>query len=216
MTGEAPLRRLKLAAVSLGGHLRWFDSFLLARMARKRRAFVLQFIRPIGGTGAELGVFKGHFTHELLSSARPQLLHAVDPWYLLSPTWPWAMGDRSTVRGLADTYRRNSAAIAGGQLVVHVADDREFLAGLADGALDWAYIDSSHAYPHTAEELTLLQRKVKPGGLITGDDWRDDDQHEHAGVARAVREFVASSGSTLLHADATTMQWALRLPNHRA
>ena len=209
---KSALRAPRRLAARVLDRFAWFDSWKLKRVAARRRSFVEQFLAPIGGVGAELGVFKGHFTAELMQTANPTLLYAVDPWHLLSPTWPWAAGRKSTVDGLADVYRRNRVHVESGQLRVHVADDLVFLAALPDEALDWAYVDSSHWYEHTVDELSLLKTKVRPGGLITGDDWHDDSSHRHGGVGRAVREFVASHHAELLYSDDTTMQWAVRLP----
>lgn len=189
------------------------DNVVLNRTAQRRRSFVETYLAPLGGVGAELGVFKGHFTEELLRTARPTQLHAVDPWWLLAPTWPWANGRRSTIEGYVRCCRANAAALQSRQLILHVQDDRHFLAVLEDGELDWAYVDSSHAYEHTVEELQLLHKKVKPGGLITGDDWHDDPKHIHGGVGRAVREFVDAGNARLVYADEASMQWAVLLSN---
>jgi hypothetical protein len=91
-----------------------------------------------------------------------------------------------------------------------VADDRDVLRRFPDGHLDWAYVDSSHAYEHTRDELALLHRKVRPGGVIAGDDWRPDPEHPHHGVHRAVLELVEEHGYDVLVADAGTRQWAIR------
>ena len=79
-------------------------------------------------------------------------------------------------------------------------------------SLDWVYLDSSHAYQHTVEELALLRRKVRPGGVIAGDDWQPDPSHPHHGVHRAVMELVSSGSCEVLYADAGDQQWAIRLP----
>jgi hypothetical protein len=88
--------------------------------------------------------------------------------------------------------------------------DLAFLKRLEDGALDWAYVDTTHQYEHTKAELDLLQRKVKLGGVIAGDDWQLDPYHRHHGVCRAVREFVAVRPFELFYTSDSDMQWAIR------
>ena len=178
----------------------------------RRRRDVLSSLIPTGGVGAELGVHKGHLTPMLMQWFKPTMLYVVDPWYLLGPQWDWAAGDKSTVNALATTIRRLRPALETGRAEVVVADDLVFLAGLEDHALDWVYLDSSHMYEHTTKELELLTRKVKPGGVIAGDDWQPDPSHSHHGVCRAVSEFHAAGRLELSYANGDDHQWAARVP----
>jgi SAM-dependent methyltransferase len=181
-----------------------------------RRRDILRSLIPTGGVGAELGVHKGHLTPKLVEWFQPDRLYVVDPWYLLSPTWDWAAGDKSTVNALARTVRRLRPALEAGRAEIVVADDLVFLAGLADHALDWVYLDSSHMYDHTMKELQLLIRKVKPGGVIAGDDWQPEPDHPHHGVCRAVREFEANGELEIRYASGDDHQWAARVCEHRS
>lgn len=183
------------------------------RYKNRRRREVLMAVIPAGGVGAELGVHKGHLTPLLVEWLEPKKLYAVDPWYLLGPTWEWAAGDKSTVNALARTIRRLRPSIESGQVDVVVQDDLVFLSDLSDGALDWVYIDSSHMYDHTIKELEILLRKVKPGGIIAGDDWQPDPQHRHHGVCKAVREFEAAGHLNIIYSDSLNHQWASRVPS---
>jgi hypothetical protein len=186
---------------------------LLASARRRHddpRAAFVRKVLPKHGVGAELGVFRGHFSPVLFAEASPTCLHLVDPWYLLTPRWHWGTGDRSTVNALRRILKRWKREIEAGRVVVHVGDDRDVLRSFADGQLDWAYIDSSHAYEHTRDELRLLHDKVSPGGVIAGDDWQPDPSHQHHGVHRAVQEFAAESGYEIIYAEAVDRQWAIR------
>jgi SAM-dependent methyltransferase len=119
------------------------------------------------------------------------------------------------VNALALVIRRLRPAIETGQAQVVVDDDRSFLASLDDDALDWVYLDSSHQYAHTLDELELLVRKVKEGGIIAGDDWQPDPEHRHHGVAKAVREFEAAGRLDVFYADAVNRQWASKVRSRR-
>lgn len=178
------------------------------RANRVRMPFV-DAVLPKGGVGAEIGVFKGRFSPVLLRGSEATRLHLIDPWYLLTPVWHWGRGDRSTVNALRRILKRWRHEIEAGRIQVHVGDDRQVLATFPDHCLDWVYLDSSHAYEHTAEELRLLHRTVKPGGVIAGDDWQPDPRHKHHGVHRAVTEFAAAEGYDVVYADETDRQWAI-------
>jgi hypothetical protein len=188
---------------------------LLARVLRRPRRERFLDLLPKGSVGAEIGVFRGHYTREILRIVQPSQLHLVDGWWLLYgeqyPDWgPYTDHGRlktrdayEEVRAILREHDHRDAA------VLHVADDLECLAGFPPGTFDWVYLDSSHEYEHTRKELALLAPRMKPDGLIAGDDWQDDPSHEHHGVARAVREFCAVEGWTLAHRDAFC-QWLIR------
>jgi hypothetical protein len=211
LTGSAaPVSRLRAGA----DLVRWRALELAGAVRHRgeedpRTAFVDQVL-PKGGIGAELGVFKGAFSPVLFEQARPSRLHLVDPWYLLTAEWTWGAGDPSTVHALRRILKRWQRQIDNGSVVVNVGDDRQVLASFDDGYLDWAYVDSSHAYGHTVDELSLLDRKVRPGGVIAGDDWQPDPDHRHHGVYRAVIEFTDTHPYDVIYASNDDHQWALR------
>ena len=159
---------------------------LLARRRDPLRAKFLEQMIPKGGVGAELGVYKGHFTRFILDVAAPERLHLIDPWYLLGERWEWAYGNRSTIEALVGILRTYAAELTCGRAILHIGDDLEVLLTFPDRYFDWVYLDTSHSYGHSVKELELLGVKVKAGGVITGDDWQTDPAHIHHGVCRAV------------------------------
>jgi Methyltransferase domain len=198
----SPVRRLRAWLLELVAAPRE------TRSARTRGNVVAELL-PKGGVGAELGVFKGRFSPVLLRATEAERLHLVDPWYLLTPEWHWGIGDRSTVNALRRILQRLRTEIETGRVEVHVGNDLDVLRRMPDHSLDWAYVDSSHAYDHTVQELALLDRKVRPGGVIAGDDWQPDPDHPHHGVHRAVTEFLQANDYELRYADAGNRQWAI-------
>jgi hypothetical protein len=168
---------------------------------------------PKGGVGAELGVHRGEFAAELLELAEPTRLHLIDLWYLFGLEWHWGEGEeRSTIGALKGILDRFAGELASGRVILHIGDDLELLPTFPDAYFDWVYVDSIHVYEHAQLELELLTAKVRPGGVIAGDDWIEDPDHPHHGVSRAVSEFCKGGGGELVHASADDMQWAVRLP----
>jgi hypothetical protein len=196
---------------------RKFDVIQSVYEKRKNRdrGPALGAVIPRGGVGAELGVHKGHFTPTLMRELEPAQMYVVDPWYLLGARWEWAAGDKSTVNALRRVLNVLRTQLEAGVATIVIADDRTFLRGLEDSTLDWVYVDTSHEYQHTREELKLLLRKVKPGGIIAGDDWQSSESHRHHGVCRAVSESVTAGDLTLLFADDRSKQWVTQVPGSR-
>ena len=176
----------------------------------RRIELLKRFIAP-RGVGAELGVHKGYFTPVLFTGLAPAKLYLIDPWYLQGKQWSWGEGNRRAVDALSRILHELEDELASGKAVLCIDDDLTALAKMPDEHLDWAYLDTTHQYDHTASELELLKLKVKPDGIIAGDDWRPDASHRHHGVCKAVREFVGRERCTLLHADEASLQWILRL-----
>lgn len=181
---------------------------------RRRRTFLESL--PKQAVVAEIGALRGHFSREIMRVAEPRELHLVDVWWELFgdvyPDWgPETRHGTLTTRAaheevsqLARDYERDNGALCR----VHVGDDRVVLKEFADHHFDWVYVDSSHEYEHTRQELELLRTKVKPDGIIAGHDWFDDPDHPHHGVRRAIGEFCAEHGWRVRGRDVFS-QWAI-------
>ena len=82
---------------------------------------------------------------------------------------------------------------------------RRFLTRISTGST-WT---PRTTYEQTKLELQLLQKKVKPSGVIAGDDWQPDPAHPHHGVYKAVQEVIAEGKYRILYADTYNLQWAI-------
>ncbi|WP_246706365.1 class I SAM-dependent methyltransferase [Rhizobium laguerreae] len=196
------------------------SKFLRAEFLSDHRLKSRQFLCdlfPKGGVGAEFGVFTGLFSTILLDRAKPKSAYFVDPWWLIFgnhyPDWGvyTANGRLSTSRAHDVASRRIKRSAQGASVSVHVDYSVPFLEQLPDDHLDWVYLDSSHSYDGTAEELKVLRCKVKSGGIVAGDDWHDALDHAHSGVAVAVREAVGAGAFEMI-GSYPALQWAIRRP----
>jgi hypothetical protein len=181
-------------------------------LGKSRRKRILRTL-PRGAVAAEIGVFRGEFTDHILRITRPRELHLIDGWWKIYgerfPDWgPYTDGGRLRTR---DAYQQAREVVrsrsAEDVCTFHVGDDVPLFRRFPDSYFDWVYLDTSHDYQHTLEELTILDRKVKPSGLIVGDDWQEDPGHRHHGVCRAVREFCGDSQWELRRVQAR--QWCI-------
>ena len=178
------------------------------------RRGVLALVKP-GTVGAELGVFTGLFSEVILEVARPAVLHLVDPWWLLYgelyPDWgAYTAGGTLPTRVAHDAAAARAKAHRDAcEVEIHVSTSADWLRDLPDASLDWVYIDSTHQYRDTLEELTQLREKIRPDGIVLGDDWRPEPSDPHHGVFRAVHELVRAGLWDVLRVDEHT-QWAVR------
>jgi hypothetical protein len=121
---------------------------------------------------AEIGVHEGDFAAALLARC-PQIerYYLVDPWRHLD-NWNKplnAQGDEWEAR-LTTALSRTS--FAKNKRVVLRGTTLEVAERMADGLLDFAYIDGDHTLRGITTDLITIAPKVRPGGWIGGDDFR--------------------------------------------
>jgi hypothetical protein len=111
---------------------------------------------------------------------QPATLHLVDTW-----------GSERFSAGFERVQSRFAREIAAGSVVVHRGRAVDILPGLAGKLLDWLYLDTTHAYADTAQELRLCESLVKDGGRIAGHDFCTGNPYSGVpyGVIQALYEF---------------------------
>ena len=151
---------------------------------------------PKGGVGAEIGVFRGHFSEMICEVLSPRRFYLVDPWTLQGERYSWG--------GAYFNEGRLPTAVARDQALMRVKAFAEVEPVLVEGffpdcaaqipeKLDFVYLDASHKYEPTLRELRALEPMVKPGGVIFGDDWWPNPKAPHHAVFRAVQDFISES-----------------------
>ncbi len=153
----------------------------------EKRQQVLEMM-PKGAVCAEIGVWDGGFSERILETTQPHALHLIDPWTFQPEFRNSAFGREAHRDKMDDKFAAVSARFADdARVTIHRKMSDEALEEFEDGALDWVYLDGNHNYDVVSNDLRLCLRKVKPNGIIAGDDllWNVENG---APVRRAVRE----------------------------
>lgn len=129
----------------------------------------------------EVGVFHGQSLAwlgvEVLNRGLPVTIHAVDPFY----GWPGvAQGD--VLRASFDANMAPLRPHLDDRLRVWPYPSIEAAKSFADDSLDVVWIDADHSYDAVKADIAAWWPKLKPGGVMGGDDWLMQ------GVALAVQE----------------------------
>lgn len=66
---------------------------------------------------------------------------------------------------------RNIGTNAHLQFYRNLSTDSSFIASIQDTQLDFLYLDGAHDYATVKEELHLMWRNVRPGGVLAGHDY---------------------------------------------
>lgn len=136
---------------------------------------------PKHGIVAELGVAAGDFSRQIMELTQPRRLHLIDPW-----------GSERYGNALHLGVRSQFAnEVSAGQVAIHRQTSLNALQQFPDNYLDWIYIDTTHSYELTRDELRGYANKIKPNGIIAGHDYMQGNWHAQCryGVIEAVHEF---------------------------
>lgn len=132
-------------------------------------------LAPKQGVCAEVGVFLGDFSAEILERTRPERLHLIDI-------------DQRFIDGGRARFR---AEVDSGRVALHTGDSSTILRSLPPAYFDWVYVDGDHTYEGCKKDIDAAADRLKPGGLILLNDyvfWGASDFCKY-GVMEAVNEF---------------------------
>lgn len=170
---------------------------------------------PKGGTWCEVGVFSGAFSRTILQRVQPQELHLVDVWKL---PWDWdnppedeaseIPSFQAWMKQLVPSYDgghpdpflqqfyEDMLALAATEksttIKVHRGRSHEIAKQLPNAYFDAIYVDADHHYDAVLRDLVCYSDKLKPGGIIMGDDFVEYLRRKGAlvGTIDAVNRFV--------------------------
>ena len=153
------------------------------------------------GNYAEIGVFEGTFSKQIIEILEPTRFHMID----IFTGWCDSGNedgnnvvkrnmDEQYIHLLRDMYATPYVRIMKGKSV-------DMLSTFPDNALDMIYIDGDHSYEGCKKDLHLAYMKVAQGGWIMGHDYEMNLMKTHHnydfGVKRAVDEFCEAYGQTI-------------------
>ena len=151
------------------------------------------------GCGAEIGVLYGDTSLHLLKEFPRLNLYSVDPYL--------AYDEPDRTQQKMDQFEaeaRGKLAPFGSRAIMMKMTSVEAAPAITDDTLDFVFIDAQHTYEAVKEDIATWFPKVRPGGLITGHDYRWD------GVNRAVQEFAYEKGYQGVFTPASSDVWLFK------
>ena len=149
---------------------------------------------PKNGRCAEIGVWNGDFSTEILEFAKPKELTLIDPWGLLAegPSTDWNHRKHGSSDAMDTMFQHVSKKFEGEDRVnICKGFSEDILNRYPDDYFDWVYIDGNHQYDFVKADVELCFRKVRHGGVIAGDDFlweREGRKHVREAVIDVLKE----------------------------
>jgi hypothetical protein len=149
----------------------------------------------------EIGAWKGRSTSfmavEILNSGKIIDFHVVD-WFKGSDEYEHQIDPDVQEGRLLEVFETNLAPLLD-RITIHATESTEAARRFADGSVDFVFVDASHDYASVKADVLAWLPKVRPGGLLAGDDYG-----VFPGVDRAVRELLPA------HENPTWPIWTFR------
>jgi hypothetical protein len=144
----------------------------LAAKAASRQDFWVAFLDATdAATVAEVGVYRGDFAARLLGSCRSiSRYYLIDPWRHLDDWNKPANKNDDTFETFYREMLDKTAAHAAKRVVLR-GRTADVVDQIADGELDFVYVDGDHTLRGITIDLLKVYPKVREGGWIGGDDF---------------------------------------------
>jgi SAM-dependent methyltransferase len=134
--------------------------------------------------GAEIGVARGHYSETLCKEIKELRLACVDPW----------MRYAGNPRGRVNTeqeecFQITKKKLEGYNVKFFRTYSMEAVKEFPEYFLDFVYIDGNHCFDYVMQDLIEWGKRVRPGGIIAGDDYYE---FKWAGVIEAVQAYIGA------------------------
>ena len=178
----------------------------IARASADREALLLALAGRLGArTMLELGVWRGDLAERMLREAPGiETYWMLDPWRPLED-WnkPFNVDAARFEAVHAEAMARTE--FAAGRRRVLRGTTTERADELPDGGIDLAYVDGDHTLRGVAIDLVALWPKIRPGGVLAGDDfvpsaWQHGVRFEPTFVFPFAVHFAEAAGAPILAA----------------
>ena len=146
----------------------------------------------------EIGTWRGDYAEVMCSKLNPNKFYAIDAYALYEgydhhpDQHEFANMDNLDVLA-AGASERVSKMLPEGRSVLLREMSCDAVHTFADNSVDVIYIDADHKYETVLADIRAWYPKVKPGGILCGDDYIEGCNGIPFGVIEAVQDFATEN-----------------------
>ncbi|MCR4324167.1 MAG: class I SAM-dependent methyltransferase [Candidatus Curtissbacteria bacterium] len=134
--------------------------------------------------GVEIGTDHGKYAQQLLEGIPGLDLLCVDPYLA------YTEGEEiHSQEEMEQIYKEALQRVASYDCHIDRNTSMEVVKHIPDNFYDFVFIDGNHSYEYVLEDITEWTKKVKPGGIVAGHDYKEDPTRNY-GVIQAVQEYT--------------------------
>lgn len=163
-------------------------------------------------TAIEIGTWRGDFANLMCSKLQPDKFYAVDPFMLYEGYTDKPdtneFGNQTNLDRLAEQVKNRVASMlpeGRSQLLREMSCNA--VTQFADNSVDIVYVDADHKYEPVLADIRAWYAKVKPGGILCGDDYIEGSHIEKFGVIEAVKDFAVEMNLTFAVTNGPNPSW---------
>jgi hypothetical protein len=173
----------------------WLENFdpngkMPIELPMDRRGLAVLFSELGFKSGAEIGIERGEYSEVLLRSNPGLHLIMVDPWRPYKGYREHVTAEKLhgfMLKAIERTSQYNRWVIRESSM--------DALNYVPDSSLDFVYIDANHDFLNTTQDIHHWERKVRPGGIVSGHDFTRRKNKDYANhVKDVVQAWTYSHG----------------------
>lgn len=120
--------------------------------------------------GAEIGVYQGNYSKDLLRRISGLKLYGIDCWENYEGYKDFNMYQQQHIHEAYEIAKENVKGYDCELIKMYSTDAAKLF---KDESLDFVFIDGNHDYEHVVEDIAAWSKKVRRGGVIYGHDYVD-------------------------------------------
>lgn len=145
-----------------------FNQRMPIEIPRVSREILTQWLHELDfKTGVEVGVAAAAYS-ELIAKNNPQMkVYGVDPWKVYKGYKDYVR--RPTIDALKVEAKERMKGYSNYEFIEEFSMDA--VKRFEDNSLDFVYIDANHNFQGITNDIIEWEKKVRPGGIISGHDF---------------------------------------------
>jgi SAM-dependent methyltransferase len=151
-------------------------------------AELLNLFSDLGFTlGAEVGIYQGDHARCCFEVIKGLHLICVDPWISYKEYYDCDAKDK-----LEQAFPIAVATLAPYNCTIVRDFSMNAVKDIPDNSLDFVFVDGCHSELDTTRDIEEWSKKVRPGGIISGHDYREFEAAKCIRVQAAVNQYTAA------------------------